>query len=65
MGENENTPGSDEEVITLRPVKYSMDIEMILDLHGDSASTSDNEEKNLDERIFFRKKFISAPKEIK
>ena len=42
-----------------------MDIDMGLDLCGDSANTSDNEEKDLYERIFFRKKLISSLKEIK
>ena len=38
---------------------------MGLDLCGKSTSTFDNEENDLNERIFFRNNFISTLKEIK
>ena len=38
---------------------------MGLDLCGDSTSTSNSEEKDLNEMIYFRKKLIFSLKEIK
>jgi len=64
IGENENTLGSDEG-ITIRPMEDSKDIEMALDPCGNSANTSNSEENDLDERIFFRERLMLDLKEIK
>jgi len=64
-GENKGITESDEERTTLRHVEDSMDTKMGLDIYGNSARTSDSEEKYLDERTFFRNKLISSLKEIK
>ena len=42
-----------------------MDTQMRLYLCGNSANTFDSEEKDLNERIFFRNKLISTLKETK
>lgn len=64
-GGNKSTPSSDKEGIPLRPMEDSMDIEMVLYLYGGSLNTSHSKEKDLDERIYLRKKLISNLKEIK
>ena len=62
IGENESTLGSDEEGIFLKPMEESMGTNRNLDSSGGSTITSNIEQKDIEEMIYFEKKLISALK---